>query len=62
MQEKQTVETQLADSSLYEDNRKSDRVATLDRQKELAQEESALMAEWDQLSEQIEDTQNTPTS
>ena len=62
MQEKQTVETQLADSSLYADNRKSDRVATLERQKELAQEESALMAEWNQLSEQIEDTQNTPTS
>ena len=61
MQEKQTVETQLADSSLYEDNRKSDRVATLDRQTALAQEESALMAEWDQLSEQIEDIQNTPT-
>ncbi len=61
IQEKQTVETQLADSSLYEDNRKSDRVATLDRQKELAQEESTLMAEWDQLSEQIEDIQNTPT-
>ncbi|MCH8932248.1 MAG: ABC-F family ATP-binding cassette domain-containing protein [Nitrospinae bacterium] len=61
IQEKQTVETQLADSSLYEDNRKSDRVATLDRQTALAQEESTLMAEWDQLSEQIEDIQNTPT-
>jgi ATP-binding cassette subfamily F protein 3 len=55
MQEKQTVETQLADSSLYEDNRKSDRLATLDRQKALAQEESTLMAEWDQLSQQIEE-------
>ena len=61
IQEKQTVETQLADSSLYEDNRKSDRVATLDRQTALAQEENTLMAEWDQLSEQIEDIQNTPT-
>ncbi len=61
IQEKQTVETQLADSSLYEDNRKSDRVATLDRQTALAQEENTLMAEWDQLSEQIENIQNTPT-
>ena len=62
MQEKQTIETQLADSSLYEDSRKSDLTTALDQQKDLAWKEGKLMKEWDLLSEKIEDIQNTPAS
>ncbi len=62
MQEKQTAETKLADSSLYEDNQKSDLTATLEQQKDLAWKEGKLTKEWDLLSEQIEDIQNTPAS
>ena len=54
MQEKQTVETKLADSDLYQEDRKKDLMEALDRQKELAWKEGDLMKEWDLLSEQIE--------
>ncbi len=55
MEEKQAVEQTLSDSTLYEDHRKREMMETLDRQKELAREESDLTNEWDQLSAQIED-------
>ncbi|MDH3256149.1 MAG: ATP-binding cassette domain-containing protein [Nitrospinota bacterium] len=62
MQEKQAIETKLADSSLYEDNRKNDLMEALDEQKDLAWKEGKLTKEWDLLSEQIEEIQNTPAS
>ena len=62
MQEKQTAEEKLADASMYQEDQKKELTATLDRQKKLAREESKLMAEWDQLSAQIEEIQNPQTS
>jgi ATP-binding cassette, subfamily F, member 3 len=62
MQEKQEVENLLADSALYEDNRKDDLKKTLEQQKDLAWKEGKLTKEWDLLSEKIEGTQNTPAS
>jgi ATP-binding cassette subfamily F protein 3 len=62
IQEKQTVETQLADSELYQDDKKSELTKVLEQQKDLAWQEGKLTKEWDLLSEQIEETQNTPTS
>jgi ATP-binding cassette subfamily F protein 3 len=62
IQEKQAVETQLADSELYHDDRKPELVKTLEQQKDLAWQEGKLMKEWNLLSEKIEETQNTPTS
>lgn len=58
-QEKQTVETQLADSELYQDDRKAELAKVLQQQKDLAWKESKLTREWELLSEQIEDVQNT---
>ncbi len=62
IQEKQAVETQLADSELYHDDQKPELVKTLEQQKDLAWQEDKLTKEWDLLSEKIEDIQNTPTS
>jgi ATP-binding cassette subfamily F protein 3 len=62
MQEKQTVDNILADSSLYEDSRKNDLKETLAQQKDLTWKESKLTKEWDLLSEKIEGAQNTPAS
>ncbi len=62
IQEKQAVETQLADSELYQDDRKPELKEALDQQKDLAWKEGKLMKEWDLLSEQIEGIQNTPAS
>jgi ATP-binding cassette, subfamily F, member 3 len=62
MQEKQEVENLLADSALYEDNRKDDLKKTLEQQKGLAWKEGKLTKEWDLLSEKIEGAQNTPAS
>jgi ATP-binding cassette, subfamily F, member 3 len=62
MQEKQEVENMLADSALYEDNRKDDLKKTLEQQKDLAWKEGKLTKEWDLLSEKIEGAQNTPAS
>ena len=62
IQKKQTIETQLADSELYQDNRKPELKEALDQQKDLAWKEGKLMKEWDLLSEQIEGIQNTPAS
>jgi ATP-binding cassette subfamily F protein 3 len=62
IQEKQAVETQLVDSELYHDDRKPELVKTLEQQKDLAWQEDKLTKEWDLLSEQIEETQNTPAS
>ena len=58
MQEKQATEEKLADTSLYQEDQKKELKAALDGQKELARKESNLMTEWDQLSAQIEKTQN----
>ena len=54
IQKKQTIETQLADSELYQDDRKPELKEALDQQKDLAWKEGKLMKEWDLLSEQIE--------
>jgi ATP-binding cassette subfamily F protein 3 len=62
MQEKQTVDNMLADSKLYREDRKPELKETLEQKKDLAWKESKLTKEWDLLSEQIEDVQNTPTS
>ena len=59
MEEKQAIEEKLADSSMYQEDKKKELAETLDRQKELAREETDLTHEWDQLSAQIEDLQNT---
>jgi ATP-binding cassette subfamily F protein 3 len=62
IQEKQAVETILADSELYQDDKKSELAKVLEQQKDLAWKEGKLTKEWDLLSEQIEGFQNTPTS
>ena len=62
LQEKQTVDNILADSELYREDRKPELMETLDQQKDLAWKEGKLMKEWNLLSEQIEETQNTPSS
>ena len=62
LQEKQMIDNILADSDLYQDDRKKDLKETLDQQKDLAWKEGKLMKEWNLLSEQIEETQNTPSS
>lgn len=62
VQEKQAVENILADSALYEDNRKKDLKETLEQQKDLAWKEDKLTKEWELLSEKIEASQNTPAS
>ena len=62
VQEKQTIENILADSALYEDNRKEDLKKTLEQQKGLAWKEDKLTKEWDLLSEKIEGFQNTSAS
>jgi ATP-binding cassette subfamily F protein 3 len=62
VQEKKAVENILADSALYEDNRKEDLKKTLEQQKDLAWKEDKLTKEWDLLSEKIEGFQNTSAS
>ncbi|MEE8126962.1 MAG: ABC-F family ATP-binding cassette domain-containing protein, partial [Nitrospinaceae bacterium] len=62
LQEKQTVDNILADSGLYREDRKPELKETLEQQKDLAWKEDKLMKEWNLLTEQIEDIQNTPTS
>ena len=62
MQEKQTLEAKLADSDLYQDEKKAELKETLEQQKNLAWKEGTLMKEWDLLSEKIEDIQNTPAT
>jgi ATP-binding cassette subfamily F protein 3 len=62
IQEKQTIETLLADSKLYQDDQKSELAKVLEQQKNLSWKEGKLTKEWDLLSGQIEGTQNTPTS
>ncbi len=59
MREKQNVETRLADSSLYQDDRKAELMEALDRQKDLARQETDLMTEWDGISEKIETIKGT---
>jgi len=62
MKQKQSVETELADSELYQKDNKSQLKEALEQQKTLAWEEEKLTKEWDLLSEKIEDVQNTPAS
>ena len=62
IQEKQAVDNLLADSELYQEDRKPELKETLEQQKDLAWKESKLTKEWDLLSEKIEDIQNTPAS
>jgi len=62
MQEKQAIETQLAETRLYQEDQKAELKKTLEQQKDLAWKEGKLMKEWDLLSEKIEDAQNTPAS
>ena len=62
MKEKQTIETKLADSELYQENRKPELKDTLEQQKDLTWKEGKLMKEWDLLSEKIDDIQNTSAS
>ncbi|MDH5761407.1 MAG: ABC-F family ATP-binding cassette domain-containing protein [Nitrospinota bacterium] len=59
MQEKQKIENVLADSGLYQDDRKQELMDTLEQQKTLAWKEDKLTKEWDLLSEKIENTQTT---
>ncbi len=61
LNQKQSMVERLADSSIYQEDRKMELMDALDRQKELARQEGALTSEWDQLSQQIEEIQNTPT-
>jgi ATP-binding cassette, subfamily F, member 3 len=61
-QEKQAVENTLADSGLYQDDKKAELAKVLDQQKDLSWKEGKLTKEWDLLSGQIEGFQNTPTS
>ena len=62
VQEKQAVENILADSALYEDDRKEDLKKILSQQKDLTWKEDKLTKEWDLLSEKIEGFQNTSAS
>lgn len=62
IQEKQTIENTLADTGLYQDNKKSELAKILAQQKDLAAKEGKLTKELDQLSGQIEGIQNTPTT
>jgi ATP-binding cassette subfamily F protein 3 len=61
-QEKQAVENTLADSGLYQDDKKAELAKILDQQKNLAAKEGKLTKEWDLLSGQIEGFQNIPAS
>ncbi len=62
MNEKQTIETKLADSELYQESRKLELKEVLEKQKNLTWEEGKLMKEWDLLTEKIDDIQNTTAS
>ncbi len=62
MQEKQEVDNRLADSEMYQEDKKPQLKETLEKQKDLAWKEGKLMKEWDLLSEKIEDIQNTPAT
>jgi ATP-binding cassette subfamily F protein 3 len=61
-QEKQAVEAQLADSGLYQEDRKSDLAKVLEQQKDLSWKEDKLTKEWELLSGKIEDIPIPPTS
>ena len=62
IQEKYVVDNALADSGLYQEDRKAELKDKLEQQKDLAWKESKLMKEWDLLTEKIDDIQNTPAS
>jgi ATP-binding cassette, subfamily F, member 3 len=62
IQEKHAVDNLLADSGLYQEDRKPELKETLEQQKDLAWKEGKLMKEWDLLSEKIGGIQNTPAS
>ena len=59
MQDKQDVETLLAESTLYQDSRKQELMESLDRQKQLDRRETDLMKEWDEVTARIEDIENS---
>jgi ATP-binding cassette subfamily F protein 3 len=62
MQEKQEVESLLADPEIYQEDKKTELAKVLEQQKDMAWKEVKLTKEWDLLSEKIENAQNTPAS
>ncbi len=59
MQDKQGIEEKLADTALYQEQKKADLLDTLARQKDLAYEENSLLTEWDSLSAKIQQALNS---
>jgi ATP-binding cassette subfamily F protein 3 len=58
MQAHETLQTQLADASIYEADQKIRLMETLDQQNTLKTEEKILMEEWDELTVAVEQFEN----
>ena len=59
LKEKTKIEEQLADSELYQDERKEQLGIALENQKKAVREETQLMNEWDQVSAELEAAKST---
>ena len=62
MRDQQSLQERLADPAIYQDANKQDLLEVLARQKQLRQEEAALMEEWDRLMQTIEAIKMTESS
>ena len=58
MQTKEDLQTQLADTGIYEAEQKSRLMETLGKQNTLKAEEKILMEEWDSITVAIEQIEN----
>jgi ATP-binding cassette, subfamily F, member 3 len=58
MAENEQLQSELADSNIYEDNQKDRLMKTMEQQRNVKEEETDLMGEWDELNLSIEQIQN----
>jgi ATP-binding cassette, subfamily F, member 3 len=59
MAENEQLQSELADSNIYEADQKDRLMKTMEQQRNIKEEERGLMEEWDELSLSIEQIQNT---
>ena len=58
MAENEQLQSELADSNIYEANQKDRLMKTMEQQRNVKEEERGLMGEWDELNLSIEQIQN----
>ena len=58
MAENEKLQSELADSNIYEANQKDRLIKTMEQQRNVKEEERSSMGEWDELNLSIEQIQN----